>query len=213
MKVVTGVHRLLSKRRALLLLAALLTLSAAVYSCIWGYYIRSLPQGRIGVVFRQFSPEVKQLDLMRVAAGSPAERAGLRPGDRIIEINGQALDTIEPWIHFVVQAKPNLCVVFDLERDSSARIQRIVTTPDLPTELIHPTLTQLVIMNSLLSYPLFFLGVGMIVLWFRPLDRNAWLLSLMFTGFIAISPWVNPETEPLVPIVLRRFALTFQFVF
>ena len=54
-------------------------------------------------------------------------------------------------------------------------------------------------MNSLLSYPLFFLGVRMAVLWFRPLDRNAWLLAIMFSGFIALAPFVNSETEPLVP--------------
>jgi hypothetical protein len=60
----------LSKRRSLLLLAAQLSLAAAVYSFIWAYYIRSLPQGKIGVVFRQFSPEGRRLDLIRVAIGS-----------------------------------------------------------------------------------------------------------------------------------------------
>ncbi|MGC2612528.1 MAG: SpoIIE family protein phosphatase, partial [Terracidiphilus sp.] len=210
---VETVGRLFSKRHSLLLLAALLTLAVAVYSFIWAYYIRSLPQSRIGVVLRQYSSEEKQLDLVRVSTGSPAERAGLRPGDHIAEINGQPLDSIEPWIDSVVWAKPNSPVVFTLKRGSEAAFQRTVITPDLPRELIHPTFFQVVVMNSLLSYPLFFLGVGMAVLWFRPLDRNAWLLAIMFTGFIALAPFVNSETEPLVPVAIRRFALTFQFVF
>jgi sigma-B regulation protein RsbU (phosphoserine phosphatase) len=200
-------------RRLLLLLAALLSLAAAVYSFIWAYYIRSLPQGRIGVVLRQYSPEEKRLDLIRISIGSPAERAGLKPGDHVIEINGQPLDTIEPWINSVVRAKPNSPVVFTLKRGSEGLIQRTVITPDLPPELIHPTLLQVVVMNSLLSYPLFFLGVGMAVLWFRPQDRNAWLLAIMFTGFIALAPFANSETESLIPVSIRQFGLTFQFLF
>jgi membrane-associated protease RseP (regulator of RpoE activity) len=82
-------------RRLLLLLAALLSLTAAVYSFIWAYYIRSLPQGAIGVVFPPAQGS-RQLDLIRVSPGSPAESAGLLPGDRIVEINGRPLDTIEP---------------------------------------------------------------------------------------------------------------------
>jgi len=200
-------------RRLLLLLAVLLSLTAAVYSFIWGYYIRSLPQGAIGVVFQAPSQGSRQLELVRVAPGSPAASAGLLPGDRVVAIDGRPLDTIEPWVDLVVRAKPNSTVLFTVERGSQGRFQRTVTTPVLPPELIHPTVAQLVIMNSLLSYPLFFLGVGMAVLWFRPLDRNAWLLAFLFTGFIALSPWVNPETEPLVPLAIRRFALTFGFVF
>ena len=68
-------------RRLLLLLAALLSLTAAVYSFIWAYYIRSLPQGAIGVVFEAPSQASRQLDLIRVSPGSPAESAGLLPGD------------------------------------------------------------------------------------------------------------------------------------
>jgi len=202
-----------SKRHSLLLLAALLTLAVAAYSLIWAYYIRSLPQSRIGDLLRQYSSEERQLALVRVSNASPAERAGLKPGDHIIDINGQPLNSIEPWIDSVVLAKPNSPVVFTLKRGSETPFQRTVITPDLPPELIHPTFFQVVVMNSLLSYPLFSLGVGMAVLWFRPLDRNAWLLAVMFTGFISLAPFVNSETEPLVPVTIRQFALTIQFVF
>lgn len=88
---------LFTRRWLLLSLAALLTFAATVYSCIWAYYIRSLPQSRIGVTFRPFSPESGQLDVIRVSTGSPAESAGLLPGDRVIAINGRPLDTIRPW--------------------------------------------------------------------------------------------------------------------
>ena len=48
MKVGANVSGFFTTRRLLLLLAALLSVAAAVYSFRWAYYIRSLPQGRIG---------------------------------------------------------------------------------------------------------------------------------------------------------------------
>jgi phosphoserine phosphatase RsbU/P len=68
-------------------------------------------------------------------------------------------------------------------------------------------------MNSLVSYPFFFLAVMAVVLFYRYEDRNAWLLALVFTGFIALAPWTNAETELLVPVTIRRFALPYQFIF
>lgn len=55
-------------------LAALLTLATGIYSCFWAYYIRTLPQGRIGVVFRPLSPERRRLEVVSVSADGPAER-------------------------------------------------------------------------------------------------------------------------------------------
>jgi two-component system NtrC family sensor kinase len=112
-----------------------------------------------------------------------------------------------------LKGRPNSLVVLTVERAPGIRLQRKVTTRSLPPALAHPTFAQSVIMQSLLSYPWFFLVVGMAVLFFRPRDRNAWLLAFMFIGFIALAGWVNSESEPMVPIAIRRFALTFQFVF
>ena len=206
-------RELSSSPRPLLLLAALFAIATAVYSCIWIYYIRLLPQSTIGVAFRPFSPERKQLELVGVFPGSPAERAGLRPGDRIVEIDGKPLVNLRPWVDSVLRGKPGSSVAFMAESDSGGRVLRKVTLPALPPELVRPTPAQIAVMQSLLSYPLFFLGVGTVVLFLRLEDRNAWLLALMFAGFIAMATWVNPETEPLVPIGIRRFALTYQFVF
>ena len=199
--------------RPLLLLAVLFAVATAVYSCIWIYYIRLLPQSTIGVAFRPFSPQRKQLDLVRVSPGSPAERAGLRPGDRIVEINGRTLDNLDPWVDSVLKGKPGSAVALTVESGSGGRVRREIALPVLPPELVRPTATQIAIMQSLLSYPLFFLGVGMAVLFLRLEDRNAWLLALMFAGFIALASWVTPEAEPLVPLAIRRFALTYRFAF
>jgi hypothetical protein len=92
--------------RPRLLLAALFAIATAVYCGIWIHYIQVLPQSVVGVAFRPFSPERKSLYLVRVAPGSPAERADLRPGDRIVEINGRPLDNLDPWVDLVLKGKP-----------------------------------------------------------------------------------------------------------
>src|ERR1017187_7959062 len=64
-KVGIGVPGLFTRRWLILSLAALLTLATAVYSCIWAYYIRTLPEGRIGVTFSPFLQGSQELDLIR----------------------------------------------------------------------------------------------------------------------------------------------------
>lgn len=102
--------------------------------------------------------------------------------------------------------------MFAVQRGSGLRECR-ASIPVTPHELIHPTAIQEAILQSLLSYPLFFLGVGMAVLFLRLEGRNAWLLALMFAGFIGIANWLTPEAEPLVPLAIRRFALPYHVAF
>jgi sigma-B regulation protein RsbU (phosphoserine phosphatase) len=201
------------RSRLLLWVAIAFVTAASLYSCVWAYYIRMLPQGQIGVVLRPVARKQPRLELVSVAAGSPAQGAGLVPGDAILEINGVPLETADLFVNLVVLAKPNSRVVLTIERMPATRIQCVVTTPNLPPELLHPTVAQVVIMNSLVSYPFFFLAVMAVVLFYRYEDRNAWLLALVFTGFIALAPWTNSETELLISPAIRRLALPYQFIF
>jgi sigma-B regulation protein RsbU (phosphoserine phosphatase) len=196
-----------------LLLAALFAIATALYSGIWTYYIRILPQSVVGVAFRSFSPDLKQFYLVRVSSHGPAERAGLLPGDRIVAINGRPLDTTAPWVDSVLRGKPGSKVALTVERAPADRLQLELTIPNVPPDLINPSRIKSLILESLLSYPFFFLIVGMVVLFLRPDDRNAWLLALMFAGFISLASWLTPEAEPLVPIGIRRFALSYQYAF
>lgn len=202
-----------SSPRLALVLATLFTIATAAYTLIWIRYIVVLPQSAIGVAFRPFSPDKKELFLVRVSTDSPAESGGLHRGDRIIAINGRPLDNMDPWVDFVLRGKPGSTVELTVDNSSGGRAQRQVSLPVLPPELARPTLTQIAVMDSLLSYPVFFLVVGAAVLFLRPGDRNAWVLALMFAGFIALAGWVTPESELLIPLGIRRFALTYQFVF
>ena len=59
-------------------------------------------------------------------------------------------------------------------------------------------------------YPLPFLIVGLLVLFLRVEDRNAWLLSIMFAGFIAAAPVAFLEGVLSPP--LRRFMLSYMIL-
>jgi sigma-B regulation protein RsbU (phosphoserine phosphatase) len=190
--------------------ALILTLATAAYAGIWIYYIRLLPQNVIGVAFRPFSAERKSLDLVWVARKSAAERAGLTAGDRIVAIDRHPMVSLEGWVDLVLHATPGSTVVFTVATNAGSIHDCPVSIPILPPELVHPTLLQSAVMRSLLSYPLFFLVVGAVVLFLRLEDGNAWLLALMFAGFVGLASWVTPEAEPLVPLSIRRFALTWH---
>lgn len=73
-------------------------------------------------------------------------------------------------------------------------------------------------------YPVFFLIVGMLVLGLRLEDRDAWLLALLFAGFICGAPlfegairrplrgaaaWSKMTFETLAPGIFCYFFLTF----
>jgi sigma-B regulation protein RsbU (phosphoserine phosphatase) len=67
-------------------------------------------------------------------------------------------------------------------------------------------------MSRVLSfYPLLFALVGVVVLFLRVEDRNAWLLALLFAGFISSAPLVYIEA-PMLP-ALRGFAYSYMILF
>jgi regulator of sigma E protease len=66
----------------------------------------------------------------RVSAGSPAERAGIRPGDRIVRADGQALTAWTQWVE-VLQQRPGQTVEIALLRGG----REIVTSATLDTRV------------------------------------------------------------------------------
>lgn len=54
----------------------------------------------------------------RLVAGGAAERAGLRPGDRIVSVDGQAMASWDAWVDYV-QARPEQTLQVTVERDGA----------------------------------------------------------------------------------------------
>ena len=146
-----------------------------------------------------------------VAPGSPAEKAGLRAGDRIIGVNGESLTTSAPYEQAYERGRPGDAVEFTVARPGTPEAVMIkgvfrARPPMRATEGLAKSSAQ----HLLQSYPALFVLVGFAVLFLRPDDANAWLLALMFTAFAAAPNLANPL---LVPVPWRAFAFAFRAVF
>jgi putative serine protease PepD len=67
----------------------------------------------------QVQPISGGLFVQAVAAGGPADEAGLRPGDVIVEINGQPAQSIDPLVVKTLEMKPGDTVDLTYERGGS----------------------------------------------------------------------------------------------
>src|SRR6202008_872002 len=82
-------------RPLLLALAIFLCAATTLFALTWMYEVRR-PGVYVEIGFNQsrdtfFDPVTSSISIFNVVPGSPAERAGLRPGDQIIGLNAHAL--------------------------------------------------------------------------------------------------------------------------
>jgi hypothetical protein len=196
-------------RRVLFTLALLLAAVSVSYSALWMYYARWERKARLGVQ-PQFLRAEKAIRIDEVIPGAPAAAAGIRAGDRMVEINGQALDTANPFYDTVVRGQPGDEVELTVERPGEAAFQVRVRLAPLPAANDNPGFGQWLASELVNSYPVLFVVVGLPVLFLRLNDRNAWLLAVLFAGFIAGAPLLL--LEPVVHPGLRGFMLLYKIL-
>jgi phosphoserine phosphatase RsbU/P len=169
-------------------LAIAFAAATVAYSVAWMYYVRvsSLPV-EIGID-NSFNSAGVQVN--HVWNDSPAQRAGLRAKDVIVAIDGQSavFPAVSSRTLFRVWAdsRPGDTVRLTIERPGASLPLTITpafraagTTGDVQS------LARRSAVEILNFYPLLFLLVGLAVLFLRYEDSNAWLLALMFAGFIS----------------------------
>jgi sigma-B regulation protein RsbU (phosphoserine phosphatase) len=185
-----------------MLLAILFATATVVYSVAWMYYIRAEITVEVGM---DTDAAPTGLNVKDVWHDTPAERAGLRTHDLITAINGEAvagasglhkLNAIWSYSH------PGESVHLTVKRAGAP--QPLEINPVFRT-LKGTGDTQSLVRRGAIQfisfYPLLFLVVGLVVLFLRVDDRNAWVLALMFAGFIAVSPL--PWAFEIAPELLR----------
>src|SRR6516225_7503279 len=172
-----------ARRALLLVLAILFAVATVLYSVIWMFARR--PFGDIG--FRYTYALAKgSLEVLSVEPGSAAEQAGLRAGDRIVAINGQLLDTAVSSYRAFALGKVGDILQLTVNRagtDGPLIIGQVIQPLGISGQRALSA-SQLFAGRVLNLYPLLFLVVGLPVLFLRLEDRNAWLLALLFGGFI-----------------------------
>ncbi|MCU7862289.1 MAG: sigma E protease regulator RseP [Candidatus Thiodiazotropha sp. (ex Lucinoma kastoroae)] len=67
-----------------------------------------------------------------VLVGEPAEEAGLRPGDRIISVDGSAVDNWNDWVSYV-RERPSLALNLEVDRDGET-IPMVITPATIESE-------------------------------------------------------------------------------
>jgi sigma-B regulation protein RsbU (phosphoserine phosphatase) len=203
---------------ALIALAAVFAGITFFYAAVWMYYVRhQAPNNPVELGFNfkhqeQFDPATHSVAVGDVVPGSPAERAGLRPGDRIVAVNGRQLTTSAPYDQTWAHSRPGDSVELLVERPGEPGLLSLHGIFRAPVQSSAPeSLARSSAQQIMGSFPVLFLVIGFAVLFLRPDNRYAWLLALMFTGFIAAASLGNSYAP--APVVLRRFVFAFRSIF
>jgi len=197
-------------------LAVLLCLATSVYSIAWMYDQRHPSTHIVEIGFNQsrdtyFDPKTSSIPVFTVMADSPAEKAGLRPGDEIVGLNGRELASYDLFDKVWSRSRPGDEVEIRLRRAGenepiTLRAVFRATGQDRPQEGTARASAQEIVS----FYPLFFLLVGFAVLFLRSEDAHAWLLALLFSSFIAVPGFIN---QSILPDALRAFTYSYRSVF
>jgi len=188
-------------RPLLLAVAILFCVSATLYAALWMHNVRSW-SSEVELGFNKshlevFDERTHSHAVKDVEPGSPADRAGLKAGDRIVAVNGRPLKTSLPFDEAYRNGRPG------------DRVEFTVVRPGQPEPLVlHGVfrargriqategLAQSSAQQILNSFPVLFILIGFTVLFLRLDDPNAWLLALMFTGISAAPAIFNPFAFP-----------------
>jgi len=139
----------------------------------------------------------------------PLSEQGCAPETRSSGSTGM-LDTSTPYDEAYARSRPGDKVDFAVARAGEAqplilhgvfRAARSAPTEGLAKASAHQLTS---------SYPVLFLLVGFSVLFLRLEDPNAWLLALLFSGFVAAPGFLNAAG---LPPMVRTFVLSYHNLF
>jgi PDZ domain-containing protein len=193
--------------------AAAVVFAVATILCtaIWMYYIRWQPAAELGAELQIHPGRVSsQIEIGRVTPNSAADAAGLRSGDIILAVNNRPVHDLSVP-EAIARGRPGEVVSLLVKGPRVAVPQSTRATLRARTKgpPLQRTSAQLVAIQLLRSYPVLFLVVGLTVLFLRLDNRNAWLLALMFGGFVAAAPLAFMEGE--MNPSFRGFALAYMY--
>ena len=94
----------------LVILATLFAAATIFYSALWIYYLRWQPPVQLGFDNDHLQAERSEL-ITNVYKDSPAEKAGLRVGDRILRVDGQEFESAYSLTDIWARHKPGDAVI------------------------------------------------------------------------------------------------------
>jgi sigma-B regulation protein RsbU (phosphoserine phosphatase) len=191
--------------------AILLFATATLYSALWMLNARSwtsvVELGFNRTFTEHFDKSTHSILVGDVVPGSPAEKVGLRAGDRIIAVNERPLDTSGPYDEAYAHGKPGDPIELTVSRPGES--QPVVLHAVFRARASMGTeggLAKSSAQEIVNSFPVLFLLIGLAVLFLRLDDPYAWLLAVMFIAFAAAADLPNT-------IFLSDNARTWMFVY
>jgi sigma-B regulation protein RsbU (phosphoserine phosphatase) len=202
-------------RSFLATVAVIFAFVASLYGSVWMYDVR-LPNTQVELGFNHqhnepYSEKTHSILIDDVVKDSPAEKGGMRAGDRIVGVNGRMLTTSAPYDEAYLMGRPGDPVEFIIERPGEIGpvdlhgIFRASTRVQGQEGLAKSFAQQI-----LRLFPVLFLLVGFAVLFLRLDDPTAWMLALMFCAFAAAPDISNPLA--LSPLA-RALAYAYRAIF
>jgi hypothetical protein len=197
-------------KNALVVVAGLALAALGVYNIVLKASFRLMDDGAFWTASRQ------GLVATRVAPGGPAERAGVRPGDVLLGVDGEEVLSPERMEGVLAGRRPGERLTYSLLRQDERRALAVSVRP-LPQGN-----TSAFFYLSLAGF--FSLVVGTVVLLRRPADRHSLhfyavcvlfflMYSTSYTGRLSGGDWVLFWADHLavlfLPVVYLHFCLTF----
>jgi len=192
-------------------LAVLFAAASIFYAAMWIFFgSRGVPV-ELGFDNKYVSAERSQL-VESVVPGSPAESAGLKSEDRIVAIYGTPLQSEDSLTRIWAQHKPGDAVQLTVLRPGiRSPIVLHATFRASGEATAEAGVAARVGQGIVRVFPVAFVTVGLALLFLRPDDRNAWLVALMFGGFIAIPEFSYSFLG--VPSQVRPLATAYRAIF
>ena len=158
-----------------------------------------------------FDEDSNSILVYDVAKASPAEQAGLKSGDQIIGLNSHTLTSYTLFDKIWTRSHPGDPVDITVRRRGSSEpilLHAIfrASRSNMPSEGVARTSVR----EILRFFPIFFVIVGFAVLFLRLDDGHAWLLALLFAGFVSVPNFVSRGT---MPDWLQTFTAVYRAVF
>ncbi len=98
----------------------------------YGYVLR----GWLGIVARELGDD-RGLEVMELAATSPAKRGGVKKGDRLTHYNGQAVNTLERLSELISNSPPGSEAKLQIFRRNKKRTLKLIVG-DLQKDALNP---------------------------------------------------------------------------
>ena len=137
-----------------------------------------------------------------VRPDSPAQRAGLRAGDKVVAFDGRRVQNAGDQARVWNSHEPGDSVGLTVIRPGQTAPLELTGIFRRNSDFVAPgTLRGAAGRFFQNSFPLAFATVGLVILFWRPQDRNVWLLAFFFAG-IAAAPGF-PDSYQTAPAPLQ----------